>query len=80
MPLAVQQIFKEALPELLKQHGMSADMLQAANRIIDCRNGAMGTRLIYCPNGCTQQESNNSFRHRSCPQCAPMAREIWLRG
>lgn len=80
MSVTVQEVFREALPGLLKRRRMSGDMYQAANRIIDCRTAAMGTRTIFCPNGCTQRESYNSCRHRSCPQCAPMAREHWLQG
>ena len=71
---------RDALPGLLNQCGLSGGMLQAANRIVGCRTEAMGTRLIFCPNGCTQRESYNSCRHRACPQCAPMTRDHWLRG
>lgn len=80
MSLTVQQIFGEALPKLRTQRRISPDMLWAAQCIINCRTEAMGRRRIYCPNGCTQRESYNSCRHRACPQCAPRARDHWLRG
>ncbi len=80
MSLTVQQIFSEFLPGFLKQRRISPDMLHAAQCLVNCRTEVFGTRRIYCPNGCTQKESYNSCRHRSCPQCAPRARDHWLRG
>lgn len=80
MTLLVQEIFREALPQLLKERNMSTDMLRAAQRITACRTAAMGSRRISCPNGCFSHEAFNSCRHRSCPQCAAMSRDHWLRG
>lgn len=80
MAVTVQEVFRKALPSLLKQRNISTEMIDAAQRIINCRTEAMGTRLVYCPNGCTSRETYNSCRQRSCPQCAPMAREHWLQG
>lgn len=80
MTVTVQQVVAEGLPSVLKKRRLSRDMFKAANRIVACRTERMGSRTIYCPNGCIQRETYNSCRHRACPQCAAMARENWLHG
>lgn len=46
----------------------------------DCRTAEMGSHRIYCPHGHESRLAYNSCRHRVCPKCSSVSRELWLDG
>jgi len=78
MALTVQQILQEHFDDFAARRPLSADMRRAAQRMRGCRTAAMGGHVIGCPHGHVERVAYNSCRHRSCPQCSLLPREVWL--
>ncbi len=80
MPTTVQTIIQEHYEHFAATHPLARYQRRAAERIRDCRTAAFGGHIVGCPHGHVKAVHYNSCRHRSCPQCAALAREKWLVG
>lgn len=78
--LTIQQLLQQHFASFRHRHRLSRDMLWAAVCLRDCRTPAMGSHRIYCPHGHQSRLGYNSCRHRCCPQCSKVPRELWLDG
>lgn len=78
--LTIQGLLQEHFESFRQRHRLSRDMLWAAVCLRDCRTPAMGSHRIYCPHGHQSRLGYNSCRHRCCPQCSKVPRELWLDG
>ena len=78
--LTIQQLLREHFESFRQRHRLSRDMMWAAVCLRDCRTPAMGSHRIYCPHGHQSRLGYNSCRHRCCPQCSKVPRELWLDG
>lgn len=78
--LTIQQLLQEHFESFRRRHRLSRDMFWAAVCLRDCRTPAMGSHRIYCPHGHQSRLGYNSCRHRCCPQCSKVPRELWLDG
>ena len=78
MPLTVQAILQEHFEAFAKTHPLAPYQRKAAREMRDCRTAVMGGHWCSCPAGHVQTVHYNSCHHRSCPQCAGLARERWL--
>jgi hypothetical protein len=80
MGTTVQAILQEHYERYAATHSLAWYQQRAAEQLRDCRTAALGGHIVGCPNGHTATVHYNSCRHRSCPQCAALAREKWLAG
>ncbi|TWU36723.1 putative transposase [Novipirellula aureliae] len=55
-------------------------MYRAAWAVRHCRTRELGGHVNSCPEGHYHQIAYNSCRHRSCPQCGWLPKELWLDG
>ena len=78
MALTVQAILQEHFEAFAKTHPLAGYQLEAARQLRDCRTAVMGGHWRSCPQGHVHTPHYNSCHHRSCPQCAGLARERWL--
>lgn len=78
--LTIQQLFQDHFESFEQRHGLSRDMRWAASCLRDCRTPALGSHRIYCPHGHESRLAYNSCRHRVCPKCSTVSRELWLDG
>lgn len=75
----IQQIFQLGWPEYEKTHRLPDYIRDAARHIMNCRTSALGGHVQSCPDGHCHRIWYNSCKHRSCPQCAFIQVEEWLR-
>jgi len=78
MELTIQRILQQHFYAFALNNAVSNAMSRAALQIMNCRTAALGGHINSCPDGHFHQIAYNSCRHRSCPQCAWLAREQWL--
>ena len=78
--LTVQQLLVDHFEGFSQRHRLSRDMWRAAVCMRDCRTARMGSHRIYCPQGHESRLAYNSCRHRVCPKCSAVSRELWLDG
>jgi hypothetical protein len=77
--VTLQTIFQAAFPAYEQTHPLPAHVRRAARALMQCRTAALGGHLHACPDGHVTGVWYNSCRHRSCPQCAVLQTERWLR-
>ena len=75
--VTLQDIFHDAYPHE-QSHPLPAHVRQTARAIMQCRTAALGGHIQACPDGHISRVWYNSWRHRSCPQCAYLQTERWL--
>lgn len=75
---SLQSIFRQSFERFTASQRLSLDQWRAAYAIMSCRTAALGGHRVSCPHGHQSHIAYNSCRHRSCPQCALLARESWL--
>ena len=80
MAVTLQSIVQRHFDRYFARHRWPKHVLQAAQRIRDCRTPAMGGHIQRCPNGHIHRVHYNSCRHRSCPACNGLPGERWLAG
>jgi len=78
MAITVQAILEEHFEAFAKTHPLAPYQMDAARQLRDCRTAALGGHWRSCPQGHVHTAHYNSCHHRSCPQCAGLARERWL--
>ena len=78
--LTIQQLLREHFESFRERHRLSRDMMWAAVCMRNCRTAEMGSHRIYCPHGHESRLGYNSCRHRVCPMCSAVPRELWLEG
>ena len=78
MALTLQAILQEHFEAFAQTHPLAPYQLDAARQLRDCRTAALGGHWRSCPEGHVHTPHYNSCHHRSCPQCAALARERWL--
>jgi hypothetical protein len=78
MGTTVQAILQEHYERFAATHPLAAYQRDAARQLRDCRTAALGGHWRSCPQGHVHTAHYNSCHHRSCPQCASLARERWL--
>ena len=77
--VTLQTILQEAFPAYEQTHALPAHVRKAAHALMQCRTAALGGHIQACPDGHVSGIWYNSCRHRSCPQCAFLQTERWLR-
>jgi hypothetical protein len=77
--VTLQTIFQDAFPAYEQTHPLPAHVRKAAHALMQCRTAALGGHIQACPDGHITGVWDNSCRHRSCPQCAFLQTERWLR-
>jgi hypothetical protein len=77
--LTVQEIFQLGWPEYEKHHPLPTYIRDAAWHIMNCRTSLLGGHVQSCPDDHYHRIWYNSCKHRSCPQCAFIQVEEWLR-
>ena len=80
MGTTVQAILQQHYEGFAATHPLAWYQQHAAEQLRDCRTAALGGHVVGCPEGHVATVHYNSCRHRSCPQCAALAREKWLAG
>src|SRR6266545_4953437 len=75
--VTLQTICQEAFPAYEQTHPLPAHVRKAARAIMPCRTAALGGHIQACPDGHLSRVWDNSWRHRSCPQCASLQTERW---
>ena len=80
MAVTIQSILQQHFHDYFGRHRWPKRVLQAAQRMRDCRTAAMGGHVQRCPNGHVYRVHYNSCRHRSCPACGSLPGERWLAG
>src|SRR5215475_9428228 len=76
--VTLQTIFQDAFPAYEQTHPLPAHVRRAAHAIMQCRTAILGGHVQACPDGHMTRVWYNSYRHRSCPQCAYLQTERWL--
>lgn len=76
--VTLQTIFQDAYSSYEQAHPLPAHVRRAARAIMQCRTAALGGHIQACPDGHVERIWYNSYRHRSCPQCADRQPERWL--
>jgi Putative transposase/Transposase zinc-binding domain len=77
--VTLQTIFQDAFPTYEQRHALPTHVRRAAHALMQCRTAALGGHIQACPDGHVARVWYNSCRHRSCPQCAYLQTERWLR-
>ena len=77
--VTLQMILQDAFPAYEQTHPLPAHVRKAAHALMQCRTAALGGHIQACPDGHVTGVWYNSCRHRSCPQCAFLQTERWLR-
>ena len=77
--VTLQTICQDALPAYEQTHPLPAHVRKAARAIMQCRTAALGGHIHACPDGHVARVWDHACRHRSCPQCAYLQTERWLR-
>ena len=80
MATTVQAILQQHYAAFAASHPLAPYQQAAAEALRDCRTAALGGHWLSCPNGHVHTAHFNSCHHRSCPQCATLARDQWLAG
>jgi hypothetical protein len=80
MAVTLQAILREHYEGFAATHPLADYQRDAARLLRDCRTAALGGHWRSCPHGHVHTAHYNSCHHRSCPQCAALARERWLAG
>ena len=80
MATTVQAILQQHYAAFAAAHPLAPYQQAAAEALRDCRTAALGGHWLSCPNGHVHTAHFNSCHHRSCPQCATLARDQWLAG
>ena len=80
MAVTIQSILQQHAGDYFARHRWPKRVLQAAQRMRDCRTAALGGHVQRCPNGHVYRVHYNSCRHRSCPACGSLPGERWLAG
>jgi predicted nucleic acid-binding Zn ribbon protein len=75
----IQKIFQLGWPEYEKTHLLPQHIRDAVWHVINCRTSALGGHVQSCPDGHFHRIWYNSCKHRSCPQCAFIQVEEWMR-
>ena len=77
---AIQEVFRRFTPDFLKRHGanLSAQQKNALRDIAQCRTGALGGKVYYCPRCDKKVYSYHSCRNRHCPTCQNDRASQWL--
>ena len=76
----VQTILTHYFPEYELKHDLPLYVLNAAQRLIDCRTSALGGHKYYCTDCGKEEIVYNPCHHRICPQCSHIAKDEWLKG
>lgn len=76
--MTLQQIVSIGYDKLRAIKALPRHIQVAAGKILVCRTAALGGHVWGCPEGHFDRILYNSCKHRSCPQCAYVARERWL--
>ena len=77
--VTLQTILQDAFPAYEQTHPLPVHVRKAAHALMQCRTAALGGHIQACPDGHVTSVWYNSCRHRSCPQCASLQTERWLR-
>jgi Putative transposase/Transposase zinc-binding domain len=77
--VTLQTILQDAFPAYEQTHPLPAHVRKAAHALMQCRTAALGGHSQACPDGHVTGVWDNSCRYRSCPQCASLQTERWLR-
>jgi hypothetical protein len=77
--VTLQRILQDAFPAYEQTHPLPAHVRKAAHALMQCRTAALGGHIQACPDSHVAGVWYNSCRHRSCPQCAFLQTERWLR-
>ena len=75
---SVREIITQHYPAYRSGRKLRADVINAAERILECQTAAMGEYLAECECGLTSRLLYRSCRHRCCPQCRGGRRAQWL--
>jgi hypothetical protein len=77
--VTLHTIVPDAFPAYEQPHPLPAHVRKAAHALMQCRTAALGGPIPAWPDGHVTGVWYNSCRHRSCPQCAFLQSERWLR-
>ena len=77
--ITIQDILVRHFPEYELIHDLPSYVLEAAQRLIDCRTSALGGHKYYCPECDKEEIVYNPCHHRICPQCSHIAKDEWLK-
>ena len=65
---SLQHIFERHFDAFARTRALHPREWRAAHAIRHCYGSALGSHLLYCPNGHFQQIQPHACRHRSCPR------------
>jgi hypothetical protein len=76
--MGVLDIVRQGFARFEQSRKLPKPVVEAAQRMLQCRTAALGGHKQVCPNGHFHRIWYNSCKHRFCPQCGFTSIERWL--